>query len=595
MERPHIPPNPPGAPEEKTISAHIELVGLAASSGVGIGTARLLERKPAAVGVFSVDDRATERERYLAAINRVGEQLSATAAEAEARFGGDEARIYHAQAELLSATLFQTGIPDTILEKGINSEAVIREEIRLLEEKNHTQPDGSPPPGMSDITDILRQISFALIHDNPHCLILEENSVILADELLPSDMILINGDVVVGLITEKGGPYSHAAIMARSLGIPAVMGVPNAMEIIQSGDQVVVDGSRGRVLIHPNSDELDTYTQQIVRDRTRRDDEKTFATLPAVSKDGVTVSLLANAGRPDDVRSVLKSGAGGIGLFRTELPFLMGEHFVSEDEQYELYRRVVKGMNGLPVTFRTLDIGGDKIIPGTISELEANPFLGLRSVRFSLKHPALLTAQLRAIIRAAAFGPVDVMFPMVTTTGEMDRLSEFFHQVTDDLARKGIVPERTPRMGVMIEVPSAAILSEKLFSRVQFASIGTNDLIQYLLAVDRTNRDVSHLYSPFDPAVLTTIRDVARAAQETNTELSICGEAAADPLSAVVFASFGISILSMEPISIAGVKRAVRAVDLSEAGRIVEEAMTLDSAREVQEYLERELDIDAPR
>jgi len=573
----------------------MEVVGLAASSGIGIGVVQLLERRPAPVSVFPVDDAQSEKERYLTALHRVGAQLGAASSEAESRFGPDEARIYRAQTELLSATLFQKNIPRIILQRKINAEAVIREQIWLLEDKNHVHPDGSPPPGISDITDILQQLSLLLIHDNPHCLIFEENTVLLARELLPSDMILINADAVVGLITEKGGPYSHAAIMARSLGIPGVMGLSNAMTTIHSGDWVIVDGSEGRVLIHPDSDAVERYEQQVIRDRTMREEAKESATLPAISTDGVTVSLLANARRPEDVKSVLESGAGGIGLFRTELPFLMGAHFVSEDEQFELYRRVVEGMGGLPVTFRTLDIGGDKIKPGTAGEFEANPFLGLRSVRFSLKHPDLLTEQLRALIRAGVYGPVDVMFPMVTTLEEMDRLSALFHRVIDDLASEGVVPERTPRMGVMIEVPSAAILAEKLFSRVEFASIGTNDLIQYLLAVDRTNRDVNHLYSPFDPAVLTLIRDVARAARKTDTELSICGEAAADPLCAVVFTSLGIPILSMEPTSIIEVKRALRSSHMGSIGPVVDEALNLDTAQEVRSYLEQELDIDASR
>ena len=592
MERAHTPPETSG---KKTTSAQIEVTGLAASSGIGIGTVQILEKKPVPVSVFPVDDADIERERYLTALHRVGIQLGASAAEAESRFGPDEARIYRAQAELLSATLFRKNIPKIILQRKINAEAVIREQIWLLEDKNHVHPNGSPPPGIADITDILQQISLMLIHDNPRCLIIEKNSVLLADELLPSDMILLDQNAVVGLISERGGPYSHAAIMARSLGIPAVMGVPNAKGTIHSGDRVIVDGSTGLILIHPNSDAVELYEHQVIRDRATRDEAKESATLPAITKDGVTVTLFANARRPDDVRSVLESGAEGIGLFRTELPFLMGTHFVSEDEQYELYRRVVEGMNGLPVTFRTLDIGGDKITPGTTSEFEANPFLGLRSVRFSLKHPDLLTEQLRALIRAAVHGPVDVMFPMVTTIDEMDRLSALFHRVIDDLASEGVAPGRIPRMGVMIEVPSAAILAERLFSRVEFASIGTNDLIQYLLAVDRTNQDVNHLYSPFDPAVLTVIRDVARAARKTGTELSICGEAAADPICAVVFASFGVSILSMEPTSITEVKRAVRSSHIGEFGPVVETALTLDTAREVRAYLEQELDIDTHR
>jgi phosphotransferase system enzyme I (PtsI) len=325
------------------------------------------------------------------------------------------------------------------------------------------------------------------------------------------------------------------------------------------------------------------------------EERKALASLPSVSTDGIAVTLLANARRPEDVRDVLESGAEGIGLFRTELPFLMGAHFVSEDEQFELYRRVVEGMGGLPVTFRTLDIGGDKKQPEAMGGFEANPFLGLRSVRYSLKHPNLLTTQLRALVRAAEYGPVDIMFPMVTTLGEMDLLTAHFQQVIEALKTDGVDPRRTPRIGVMIEVPSAAVCAERLFSRAAFASIGTNDLIQYLLAVDRTNRDVNHLYSPWDPAVLATIRDVAEAAKRTDSELSICGEAAADPLCAVVFASFGIPILSMDPSSIIEVKEAVRSVDLSEAGAIVREAMALDSAEEIQTHLADRIDLSPSR
>jgi len=594
MEGANTPPGSAETPGERN-STHTEAAGLAASPGIGIGVARHLDRQPIPVSVFHVDDVYVEKARYRTALHRIEVQLNASAAEAESRFGPDESRIYRAQAALLTATLFQKNIPKMILQRGINAEAVIREQIWLLQDKSHLQPGGSPAPGISDITDILQQISQVLIHDNPRCLIFEKNTVLVADELLPSDMILIDRNAVIGLISEGGAPYSHAAIMARSMGIPAVMGAPNAMSSIPEGERVIVDGTRGRVLIRPDNSTVDLYTRQIIRDRTIQDEQKALSSLPSVSTDGVTVTLLANARRPEDIRDVIESGAGGIGLFRTELPFLMGAHFVSEQEQLELYRRVVEGMNGLPVIFRTLDVGGDKLQPGSMGELEANPFLGLRSVRYSLKHPDLLTVQLRALIRAAVCGPVDIMFPMVTTLGEMDLLTAHVHRVIEELKEEGVAPERTPSIGVMIETPSAAVCAQRLFSRVAFASIGTNDLIQYLLAVDRTNRDVNHLYSPWDPAVLATIRNVAEAAKRTGTELSICGEAAADPLCAVVFASFGIPILSMDPSSLFGVKRAVRAVNLSEIARVVREAMELDDAVEIRQYLADRIDISPSR
>jgi len=303
------------------------------------------------------------------------------------------------------------------------------------------------------------------------------------------------------------------------------------------------------------------------------------------------VTLMANISRFEDVGQARKNGAVGIGLFRTEIPFLMGEHFISEEEQYQLYRKVIAGMEQYPVTIRTLDLGGDKVLTQDIFNREANPFLGLRSIRFSLRYREIFITQLRAILRASAFGRVKILFPMVTALDELATITAIYRQVREEVGRQGVKPLVEPLLGVMIEVPSAALMAERFLDRVDFASIGTNDLIQYTLAVDRGNRLVSELYSPYNPAVLKLIDMTARAGKSTGKEVSVCGEMASDPVSAILLLGMGIDILSMEPRHLLTIKEVVISISKQAAAGAAKEALLMNTARKVEEFSTREFNL----
>jgi phosphoenolpyruvate-protein phosphotransferase (PTS system enzyme I) len=572
---------------KERIHKQIGLKGIGVSPGIAMGKAEIYRNELEDITVYPIEKGAVtgEIERYADALDRVRAHLTESARIVTEKIGTTEAGIFDVQIALLSGTLFKKTIPAAIRRELVNVEAVLQKSLR-----DFTTPTPGPQAEEmkkrhQDIKDLLRQVIHLLVKKNPQCIILYDTVILAAREFLPSDMTLFPPGQVLGLIAETGGTNSHAAIMARSSGIPAVMGVEKASTFITNGDFVIIDGSTGDVVVNPDSEEQGRYDERISREREIRDRMEALIDLPSETTDHQHVTLMANISRFEDVGQAIRNGAVGIGLFRTEIPFLMGEHFIAEDEQYRLYRKVITGMGERPVTIRTLDLGGDKVLTQDIFNREANPFLGLRSIRFSLRYREIFITQLRAILRASAYGRVKILFPMVTAIDELETIGEIYRDVREQIARKGVKPLVEPSLGVMIEVPSSALMAESFLDRVDFASIGTNDLIQYTLAVDRGNRLVSDLYSPYNPAVLKLIEMTARAGRATGKEVSVCGEMASDPVSAILLLGMGITTLSMEPRHLLAIKDIIISISKGAASRAARQALSMKTAREVRELI----------
>jgi phosphotransferase system enzyme I (PtsI) len=392
-----------------------------------------------------------------------------------------------------------------------------------------------------------------------------------------------------------GGQTSHTAILARSLGIPAVLGLRDVSRQVGEGDFIIVDGTDGEVIIDPPPAVRREFQAKKEKYETYGRELRKTATLKSVTLDKVRFVPQANIELPEEIGPALAMGAEGVGLFRSEFIYLRRESLPTEEDHYEIYSRLAAGARPRPVTIRTLDIGGEKSLPQLNIEKEPNPALGLRAVRFSLRNKELFRVQLRAILRASAGKNIRVLLPMVTDVDEIAEVKAIFEDVKRELRRSRVAFDEKIPLGVMIEVPAAAALADVILKEVDFVSIGTNDLIQYFLAVDRSNEFVTHLFKPFHPAVLRLIRSVIQAARKAEKDVVVCGEMAADTLGAIVLLGFGLKTFSMNPIFIPRIKKALRSVECKTAERIVEESMKLRSAQEIEEYVTEEILLHHPQ
>lgn len=410
--------------------------------------------------------------------------------------------------------------------------------------------------------------------------------VLFAHDLTPSDTALLDHRHVKAFATDIGGPTSHTAILAKALEIPAVVGLGNVMRHVTPGDRVLIDGYEGLVILHPTEEEIKKARNRRRRYLTRERDFKKLKELPAETIDGYRVELSANIEFPAEIDHVVANGADGIGLFRTEFLYLRKRGLPTEDEQFAIYKQVLESLAPEHVIFRTLDIGGDKLLERVTSRAELNPFLGLRAIRFCLARPDIFKTQLRALVRASAFGTAKIMFPMVSSVNEVVEAKKLLREVQEELRGEGHAFDEEMEVGVMIEIPSAALTAERLAEEVDFFSIGTNDLIQYALAVDRSNEQVAKFYQPYHPAVLKLIRMVIDAAHRAGIWVGVCGEMASNPQTALLLLGMGIDELSMGAVSIPEIKYLMRHVRLSEARKVAGRTLNLRTAEEVRAVVE---------
>ena len=564
--------------------------GTSASAGIGIGKAAIVEETELVIKKETISDAAAEKERFHAALNQAMEETDALAKDLATRVGEKEAEILNGHLMLLSDPMLTGEIENTIAGENACSEYAIENVCNMYADMFASMGDElmqQRATGMRDIKTRMQKILLGV--SSVDIASLPAGSIIVAKDLTPSMTAGINPDNVCGIVTELGGKTSHSAILARALEIPAVVAVEGFLKNVKDGDTVVLDGSEGIVFVNPE----ETVTAEYETKRTAYLKEKKeldqYIGKPTVTKDGVTIELVANIGKPEDVDKVLQYDAEGIGLFRTEFLFMDRNSMPTEDEQFEAYQKVAIAMNGKPVIIRTLDIGGDKEIPYMGLKKDENPFLGYRAIRFCLdRREDVYGPQLRALLRASAFGNIKIMVPMVTCLEEFREAKAMIEEVKAELDLKGIAYKRDIQVGIMVETAAASLMADAFAKEVDFFSIGTNDLTQYTMSVDRGNDKVSYLYSPLNPAVLRSIRHIIQCGRKEGIMVGMCGEAASDPLMIPLLLAFGLNEFSMSASAVLNARKLITGYSIAELQSIADQAMSFVTAGEVEAYM-REL------
>lgn len=565
-----------------------ELRGIAASPGTAFAPAFLLyDDYNSSIPSYSIssEDADSEFERFTEAVEQAKEEVSSLRAKALKEAGEEQAAIFDAHFMMLDDPEVASKVKESIASLKVNVESI----VFAIEQEMIDQLSASTDPyiqeRVSDVHDVVRRILGHLLHRERLSLAdIDRDVIVIAKDLLPSDMVGMARSRIKGIATEAGGRTSHAAILARAFQIPAVLGVGPFISDIKMGIPLVVDGDRGIIVVNPDEEAL---KKEKASQNRRIIKEREFAgirDLVAATKDGVRIHLEANIEVPEEVESVVEHNADGVGLFRSEFLFL-GGHVPGEEAQFKAYKKVVDAMAGKPVTIRTLDIGGDKVLPELGAQDEKNPLLGWRAIRFCLSKTEIFRTQLRAILRASVFGDVRIMFPMISTVEELVKAREILKEAQSECTARGYaVPERI-QAGIMIEVPSAALCSDILSRSADFFSIGTNDLTQYTMAVDRGNEKVSYLHDPYNPAVLRLIKMTIDAAKQASIEVSLCGEMGADPSAAILLIGLGLRELSMSAVSIPAVKSFLLSIKLEEAEQVAEAVMKMTSSTQVTTFI----------
>ena len=566
----------------------MKLEGIGVSPGLAVGPALVVEREAVPVFRLLVPAEAVDCEvkRLTRAVEASREQLKAIKERLRHEVGV-HAYIFDAHLLMLEDPLLLDSAVQIIREELVNAEWALRTVSDQLHERFEGLSDEYLKERTTDLDDVLGRIQLNLggATDAPSLARLPGRFVIVAVDLTPSEAAELDWEHVLAIATDAGSPSHHTSILARSFGIPAVVGLQDATTRIRAGATVAVDGSHGAVVIEPGEDALASLRAGQGERRGRPGAESRV--LPCVTRDGVRVSLLANAEFPEEAAHALEYGAEGIGLFRSEYLLGRARRWPDEERQYEVYRRMVEQIGPRPVTVRTWDVGPEDLVPG--GPTSANPALGERALRLMRRAPEPFRAQLRALMRAAVHGPLRILFPFVTGPSDVRVVLELLEETRAGLRRDGVAFVEDVPVGLMLEVPSAAATADLLAPLVQFFAVGTNDLIQYLLAVDRVDPRVSSLYEPLHPAVLRTIDGVVRAATAHSIPVSICGEMASDPLQALLLVGLGVRELSMSPVAIAGVKAALRAASASRLEPVARASLSLATADEIGAMLRREL------
>jgi len=574
------------------------LQGIAVSPGVAIGEAFVLDNEG-----FRIPRHFVARDCVDDELARLGDAIAGVSGELHAsrdaisrELGAQYGAIFDAHEQLLHDPRLRGEIDALIRERHYSPEYAVSKTLRKFAKVFQELGDPHLSQRASDLFDLEKRLLRKLLGIQRQELAhLVSPVVVLAHDLTPGETAALDPRYVLGFATESGGAGGHTAIVAKGRDLPAVVGVGNFLRDISGGDQVIVDGDHGQVILQPDEATLERYRGIAVRRQTHAVRLRELKDLPAMTLDGQTlVNVLANIEFPSETQLCLDMGADGIGLYRTEFLYLASQTVPNEEDHYEAYARVVEAMFPRPVIIRTLDLGADKIPTSMMEEAEPNPFLGLRSIRLMLRNLPLFRTQLRAILRASVLGSVRIMFPLVTTLQEMRQARMVLNDVIEDLADEGVpVAERIP-VGMMVETPSAIMLIEKFLEEVDFISVGTNDLIQYALAVDRSNRNVADLYQCGDPAVLRLLDMALRASIAADVPASVCGQMSAIPHYTMLLLGLGLRSLSVPPSNVPQIKQICRSVKIEDCQNVARRALTMDSAREIDTYLREELRRAAP-
>ncbi|EJZ0511834.1 phosphoenolpyruvate--protein phosphotransferase [Listeria monocytogenes] len=565
-----------------------ELKGIAASDGIAIAKAYLLVEPDLSYEKTEVTDVESEVKRFESALEVSRTELSMIREKAAKDLGEDKAQIFDAHLLVLNDPELTGPIEESIKNSKTNAETALQETTDMFIGMFESMDNEYMRERAADIKDVRKRVLSHLLGVTiPNPALIDEEVVVVAADLTPSDTAQLNRNFVKGFVTDIGGRTSHSAIMARSLEIPAVVGTKEVTASVAKNDIVIIDGLEGNVIIHPTEEQIAHYEkiksdfalQQAEWDKLKN--EKT------VSKDGVHVELAANIGTPNDLEGVISNGGEAVGLYRTEFLYMGRDNFPTEEEQFEAYKAVVSGMDGKSVVVRTLDIGGDKTLPYLELPEEMNPFLGFRAIRLCFANEELFRTQLRALLRASVYGNLKIMFPMIATVNEFRQARDILLDEKAKLKAAGTEVSDSIELGIMIEIPAAAVLADQFAKEVDFFSIGTNDLIQYTMAADRMNERVSYLYQPYNPSILRLVKIVIDASHKEGKWTGMCGEMAGDQTAVPLLLGLGLDEFSMSASSILKSRSLIKRLDQSEMVKLAEEALNKSTAEEVVELVEK--------
>lgn len=566
----------------------IVLRGIAGAPGVTHGPAFLFLQNEIDIPAYVVDSKESEHEieRFDAALLETRKQIQRIRQEIANKLGEAEAQIFDAHQLVLEDKALIDEVINEQQSTHYNIEFCFFQVAQRYIDFFDTIDDEYLKERVADIRDVARRLLQVLMGQEEHALQrLSEGRIIISEDLTPSDTALMDRERMLGFITESGGTTSHTVIMARSLQIPAVVGLHGATEEISTGDDLLIDGYDGLVYLNPTEQTLYRYGRIQRRRQTLQDRYNTSIGKPSETKDGKAITLRANIDGQHDLEGMERVEASGVGLFRTEGLFLRVNDFPDEEKQYAEYRRVVEAAAPHAVVIRTLDLGGDKNLRGMFENDEGNPFMGFRAIRFCLQHPEIFKDQLRAILRASAHGKVRVMYPMISGITELEHANDYLEEAKAELRERGLPFDEAIEAGSMIEIPSAVFIADSLARQCKFFSIGTNDLIQYMLAADRMNDRIAHLYTASHPSVLRSIQMTIDAGKRNHIPVSICGEMASDPRYAILLLGMGAHELSVTIPSLSEINFLIRLLDSGEAAKLAEEVLALDDPTQVTERL----------
>jgi phosphotransferase system enzyme I (PtsI) len=571
----------------ETEAPEIIIKAINASPGICIGKAYLVDSE----GVELVPkyrirakELSNEIKRFKAAVKSARDELRKIVENSPEEL--QNAHILETHIALLKDKMLYGRTIETVKQERVNAEWALKKVVSNLIEVFQTMTDPYLKERSTDVVQVADSIMHNLVGSKKvNIAAIDKRVILVARDLTPAETSQINLERVMGFITDRGGKASHTGIIARSLEIPAVVGLINATASIRSDDLIIVDGNSGTVIIRPTEDNLVRYEERKIDYEEYKAVITRESKAPAESEDGVRMAVMGNIELPEEVPALLNYGGDGIGLYRTEFQYFNRADFPDEDELFDKYKDVVEAMHPKPVTIRTLDINGDKALNNQFSVEEANPALGLRAIRYCLKKPWVFKDQLRAILRAAVFGNTRILFPMISTYFEIREANRMLDEAAESLEKDGLPYNRDIEIGAMIEVPSAVIMADVIAENVDFFSIGTNDLIQYALAIDRGNEQVAHLFQPLDPAIIRMLKHTADVAREKNIKIFMCGEMAGTPHHIPLLLGIGMDELSMNPQTIPNIKRVIRSLNVADTRSFIKEVLKQTTAKSTFELI----------
>ena len=561
--------------------------GTGASAGIGIGKAAILREEKLVIENTGIEDAEAEKERFKSAVEQSIADVSALADDMASRIGEKEAEILNGHLMLLQDPMLTGEIENQIDNDKVCSEFAVETVCNMYADMFASMDDELMQQRAADMRDIKTRMQKILLGvQSVDVSLLPAGTILMAEDLTPSVTAGINPDNVAGIVTELGGRTSHSAILSRALEIPAVVAASGILSEVKDGDELILDGESGEIFVNPGSDLIAEYEKRRDAYLQEKEELKQYIGTSSTTVDGVTVEIAANIGKPEDVDRVLAYDGEGIGLFRTEFLFMDRNEMPTEDEQFEAYKKVAVAMKGKPVIIRTLDIGGDKEIPYMGLKKDENPFLGYRAIRFCLdRKDDIYRPQLKALLRASAFGNIKIMVPMVTCIEEYREAKELVADIGKELDEAGIAYNKEIQVGIMVETAAASLMADVFAKEVDFFSIGTNDLTQYTMSVDRGNDNVSYLYSTFNPAVLRSIRHIIECGRREGIMVGMCGEAASDPLMIPLLLAFGLNEFSMSASAILKARKYITGYSVEELKAVAEQAMGFVTAAETQQFM----------